>query len=370
MEKENQTTADDAAEQNGDFVKANPELNPRTQAMAEIAARSNADREREASETLPAVNEDGESGAPEQTLEQAGAEANAAAEAAEADEAPAPNATPGSSSAATAAPAAAPAQAPIDPNQDYEITVEGQKVKVKGSKIVERGFATLQKETAADYKLQLAGQALAEAEKIRASAQPTQPAQAALPAQGAPAQAQAAELGDAELAQLIQFGNPQQAAEAIKTLRARDSSLVTPQAMQQFMVRNIPQVVDAQLAFREAATFAKTEYGDLLTDPYLKELFFIKEDQFRRAGDKRPYKDLYKAIGDDIRTHFNRPAAAPTQQAPSMQQRTDAKAKAPAAPKLAATRLEGGAGTPKAATREEVIEGMRKSRGQTSLNRL
>lgn len=365
MEKENQTPADVAAEQNGDFVKANPELNPRTQAMAEIAARSNADRDREAAETLPATNEDGEPAAPEQTLEEAGAEANAAAEAAEAETVE-PSATPGSPPAKPAARA----QSAIDPNADYEITVEGQKVKVKGSKIVERGLATLQKETAADYKLQLAGQALAEAERIRASAQPAQPAQAALPAQGAPVQAQASDLGDAELAQLIQFGNPQQAAEAIKTLRARDSSLVTPEAMQQFMQRALPQVVDAQLAFREAATFARTEYGDLLTDPYLKELFFIKEDQLRKAGDKRSYKDLYKAIGDDLRTHFNRPAAAPTQQAPSMQERKDAKAKAPAAPKLAATRLEGGANAQKPKSREEIIEGMRQSRGQASLNRI
>jgi hypothetical protein len=366
-EKENQTSADAVAEEAGDFVKANPELNPRTQQMAEIAARSNAARIAESQETAPTVNESGEPTEPEQTLEEAGAEATAAAEAAETA---VETATEGSKPAAAAPAQSTPAQSPIDPNADYEITVEGQKIKVKGAKIVERGFAALQKESTADYRLQLASQALAEAERIRSTAQPAAQAPAALPVTGAPAQAQATALSDADLAQLIQFGNPQQAAEAVKALRARDSSTVTPEGMQQFIARTIPQMVDAQLAFKEGATFARTEYEDLLKDPYLKELFFLREDQARKAGDKRPYKELYKAIGDDIRTHFNRPAAAPTQPAPTMQQRTDAKAKAPAAPKLAAARLEGGAGAQKPQTREEIIEGMRQRRGQTSLNRI
>jgi len=243
-------------------------------------------------------------------------------------------------------------------------------MKVKGSQIIEHGKRALQKDAAADYRLQLATQTLEEAKRVAAQLKP----------QETPA-APVAIMDEASLAQMIQFGTPEQAAAAIKSLREQRPDTVTKDGLQQFLTTNLPAVVDAQLSFREAANYAKKEYGDLLADPYLSQLWYMKEDQMRKAGDVRPYGELYTAIGDDLRKHFNRPkpttglvpapvAAAPTQQAaPTLAQRQAAKSAAPAAPRLAAARMEGGAEAVKPKTREEIIEQMRKARGQDSLQR-
>lgn len=364
------------AESNHDLVllKPTPELNPRNRLMAEIAARSNAQADVDAAETVQSVDDDGNpvSAAPatpdpDQTVDEPtpGDPADGTPPVA------APEVTP--EVAVAAAPAPAPAQAApdgIDPNADYELVVDGKPMKVKGSQIVDAGRRALQKETTADYRLQLATQTLEEAKRIAAQLKPTPEAPAA-----------PAALDEASLAQMIQFGTPEQAAEAVKALRTQRPDTVTTQGLQQFLTTNLPAVVDAQLAFREAANHAKKEYGDLLADPYLSQLWYMKEDQMRKAGDVRAYGELYTAIGDDLRKHFNRPkpttglapapaAAAPTQPAaPTLAQRQAAKAAAPAAPRLAAARMEGGADAVKPKTREEIIEQMRKARGQDSLQR-
>lgn len=371
------------AETNHDLVllKPTPELNPRNKAMAEIAARSNAQADVDAAESVQSVDDDGNPVAaapavpdPDQTVDEPtpGDPADGTPPLAEPDVTPevasAPAAVP--AAAAPAIPAPQPAPDWIDPNADYELIVDGKPLKVKGAQIVDHGRRALQKETTADYRLQLATQTLEEAKRIAAQLKPAPEAPAA-----------PAALDEASLAQMIQFGTPEQAAEAVKALRTQRPDTVTKDGLQQFLTTNLPAVVDAQLAFREAANHAKKEYGDLLADPYLSQLWYMKEDQMRKAGDVRAYGELYTAIGDDLRKHFNRPkpttslvpapvAAAPTQQAaPTLAQRQAAKAAAPAAPRLAAARMEGGADVAKPKTREEIIEQMRKARGQDSLQR-
>lgn len=343
------------AEQKSDLVlKApTPELNPRNRVMAEIAARSNIQADENAKETADTVDDEGNEVDPPPTAEEPAA-------AAPQEDAPAAPVEP-----AAAAPAA---PAGVDPEAEYEIEIEGRATKVKGSQIIDAGRRTLQKETAADYRLQLATEALEQARR-----------QAAVPA-GPVAPAEPAPLNDLQLAELVQFGSKEQAAAAIAEIRRRDSSAVTTEGLQQFMSAQLPKLVDRQLEFREATRFVQDEYGDLLGDPYLKQMFFWKEDQMRKAGDTRGYIDLYKDIGEGLRKHFNRAKApgsapvAPTSNAapaaPTRDQRLAAKAAAPAAPKLASARLDGGAGLPKPKTREEIIEGMRRSRGQDSINRI
>lgn len=337
--------------------------NPRNIAMREIVKGYKERVDIEAQETFPVTDDDGNVVSPVK-------EPVAEPEPEQEEEPAAEEAAPAALETAAAPVVAAP-QDPkaIDPNLDYEVTVDGQKVKVKGSKIIDAGFRTFQKETAADYRLQLATSMLDEARKTAAQAQP--PAQAGAQPQ-APA-AGAVQIDDAQLAEAIQFGTKEQAAEALKLLRQKDPTTVNMEGLQQFMAQQLPGIVNGQLAFREAANFAKTEYGDLLADPYLKELFLMREDTLRKAGDQRPPAELYKAIGDDIRTHFNRPkAAAPTShpQPQSMAQRKEAKANAPAAPRLAAARLEAGADAAKPKTAQDIIAQMRVRRGQGQLNRI
>lgn len=357
MADANVETIETPAAPESPFTKADPKLNPRNQAFAEIAARANARQDANAAEPMPP--KDGE--APpvledetEISSEEAARQADAASEAIDKAAVP-PPATPSEPVAAAAS--ATPSAPPIDPNADYDITVDGKPLKVKGAKIIEAGFRTFQKETAADYRLQLATTMLEQARQTVAQAQPQKPA--------AP---QAPEVNDLQLAELIQFGTKEQAAEAVKLLRQQNPATVTQDGLRDFMMTQIPSIVNSQLMFQRAADFAKTEYGDLLSDPYLKDVFLMKEEQLRKAGDQRPPADLYKAIGEDLRKHFNRPKAPTAAPGNGMQARQDAKRAAPAAPKLASARLSGGE-PQRPKTREQIIDQMRQARGQSSLNR-
>ena len=126
------------------------------------------------------------------------------------------------------------------------------------------------------------------------------------------------------------------------------------------------------MAFEAAKSFASTEYGDLLTDPDLGTIFLQRENVARANGDQRSYTDLYKAIGDDLRTKFNRPkpgatvgtpVGQPSTQGRTMAEKQIAKAQAPAAPRLASARLDGDGTQPRAPTRSEIIDKQRRARG-------
>jgi hypothetical protein len=339
-------------------VAPTPELNPRNRAAAEIAARSNADSDAAARETAPTG--DGET----EPVEVAPLAAPPAAEP------PADETVPDAPAAAPAvvAPVQAPAEAlpGISAETEYDFVIDGVPTKIKGSQVIAR----VQKGEAADYRLNLASRLLEEAKRTVAPQQQ-------LPAEGVAQQQPASQpvaLDHAQLAHLIQFGTPEQAAEALKQINAQRPDVVTQEGLQKVLAQ-IPRVLDSQLAFRDGLNLAKTQYGDLLDDPDLRTLFFHKENEARKAGDKRTHVELYKEIGDGLRKRFNRPAptdaattTAPTATpaAPTIAQKQAAKVAAPAAPKLASVRLEGGAEKPPA-TREQILEGMRKGRGQQSL---
>ena len=318
-------------------VAATPELNPRNQILADIAARSNEESDQNAQETTDVMDEDGNitsSTKEEPVVEEQEEEKSEEPETV--DE--------------TATHPVVETATQFNPDQDYDIVVNGKPMKVKGSQIIERGKMALQKESAADQKLELASRLLQEVQT-----RTTQP----------PAQAVVVppSLTDEQLAEIIQYGTKEQAAQAIAELRKAGQSSETAQIM---MAKQLPQVVSDQLAFHEAAKFVQTEYGDLLTDPYLKQLFFMKENELRMTGDRRSYIELYKTIGEDLRTHFNKPKTTPAAQQPApktMEEKVAAKAAAPAAPKLASARMEG-KGEAKAPTREEIIAKMQLARGQ------
>ena len=326
------------------LVAPTPELNPRNETLRQIAERANSDADMTEKETVPETDEDGNPSEPI-TL------------AAPAEQEP-EHETPYAETATAEAPALASA---FNADQEYDLIVNGKPMKVKGSQIIERGKQAIQKEIAADRKLELASNLLAEVQGQVARMQP--------PQQGAaPAQAQGNNLTDEQLAEIIQYGTKEQAAQAIGMLRTSGQSM---EGMQQ-MAAKLPQVVRDQLDFHEAAKFVQSEYGDILEDPYLKQMFFMRENHLRQTGgedgrgDKRPYKELYKDIGEDLRSHFNRPKTTPSAIAAVPKTRDEkvaAKAAAPSAPKLASARLEA-AGEKKPPTREEIIERMKVSRGQ------
>jgi hypothetical protein len=176
---------------------------------------------------------------------------------------------------------------------------------------------------------------------------------------------------DAKLAHHIQFGTPEQAAEALKTLRSTQKA-VAPEQVLAFVARNIGPMVSAQVDFQQAVEMVKTEYPDLLGNDYLRRLFFAEENR-RRApknqggeGDTRKPSELYRSIGDDLRKAFGMKAPIPgkTPTAPmTLEEKKEAKEKAPVVPSPASVRLAPPA-TKKPATHEEIINKMRSARHQ------
>jgi hypothetical protein len=199
------------------------------------------------------------------------AEATAAAEAAAA----------GEQGDQQAAAAAAAARAASD-DQMVTLIVDGKEVTRPLSEVLDAGKRYLQKDMTADERLVEATRILKEAKELNTGK--TQPAVS-------PSEALPAEDDDAALARAIQLGSDEEARAAIAKLRKSGRTDDT----------SITSMIDARIEFREAAAWAQSEYKDLLNDPLLGGVFMQKETEARKSGDSRPYRDLYKDIGDGLR---------------------------------------------------------------------
>ena len=311
-------------------------INPRVLAEREIAKRAGERRDEEARERVAGM-----------------------------EPAPEPVATEATTDAVPATDAPATTEAPAPAEAEVDLIVNGKPIKVKASQVQEAGVRALQKDFAADQKLELATKLLEEA-KRRAEGQPPVPTGAQPAAHPASA---VQEKSDGELAELLQFGTKEQAATAIAEIRRRDAGAVTQDGLKEFIAKELPAAVSSHLAFHSAVTEAQSSYKDIFADPYLTSLFHMEEHKARQAGDARPHAELYKAIGDGIRTHFK--LQAPAAPGPTLAEKQATKAAMPSVPKLASTRIENTAPAPK--TREEAREGviakMQATRGQGKLNK-
>ncbi len=350
----NVNDAADTPEDDPEYRKPNPQDNPRNIALAEIAASAAKKHGVDAAETAPSIDDEGNI---------TPAPTPAAPEAEEAPVEAAPT-EPQAEVVAPAAPAEAPQPDAIDPAKMYKVKVDGQEMEVPGKAIIEAGYRTFQKETAADFRLKMASELLREAEaKARTATPPS--AVATQPV------AQVQEKSDADIANALQFGTPEQAAEAASILRGRGTQ--SQEDIQKFVQQTVRQTTKDELQFQDALKFVQSEYKDLLGNAHLKDLFFLRENQARAAGDKRPYADLYKAIGDDLRTAFKMttPSAsasgAPTPTG-TVAARQALKRETAPVPRTAASRLSEAAETGKVKTPAEIIAGMAAARGKATLN--
>lgn len=360
MAQEEQEPQQSGQQQDEEFVKANPALNPRNQVMAEIAKGVFKQHAVDAGETAPTVDD-------EHNVEGAvPAEQPAAAEEPPAEEAPAEE-----PAAAAETPAAEDGVDVIEPDAEYEVKVDGQPLRVPGHKLIEAGIRTFQKETAADYRLKQATEILQEAERRAQTMQQRPVEQPQAPAPREPT--------EADLAAAIQFGTPEQAAQAIALLKSRPT--VTEEQVTRLVDSRSRAAARDELQFNEALNFVKAEYGDLLSNDYLKRLFFVEESRYRTPkergglGDQRSYKEVYQEIGDSLRKAFNMPKQSTTAQ-PSHQPSTPGtaavrvarKAAAPSVPRTAASRLEQAEVASKAKTPTEIIAGIAAARGKNRLS--
>lgn len=160
-----------------------------------------------------------------------------------------------------------------------EIIVEGERRKVPLSQIVDAGKRTLQKESTADKRLE-------EATRIKRQAEE---ATKALQAPSADPQLN-------ELVQTIQYGTPEEAGQAL----AKAMEIATKQAMERNQAIPRPEdiltMVDQHLTVRDAFEKIKTEYKDVIDDPYLFNLAVSEDNALQQSGDPRhPYERMKDA---------------------------------------------------------------------------
>ena len=333
-----------------EYIKPDPLKNPRNIALAEIAATRAGKVEAEfaADNNVPSVDDDHNITPP-------------SAPAVAAEEPATPSAEPAPSSLEPAPAGAPPADPSLDPSAEYEVVVEGQKVKVSGKTIIDAGYRTLQKEAAADHRLALASRLLEEAEARSRATPPGAPEPSQAPSEGPT---------EAELAHMLQFGTPEQSAAAVRALRQGGQS---EERLNQMAEERARLAARDEFEFQRGKAYLGREHRDLMEKPALRRLFESEDARLLEAGDKRPYIERYGAIAEQLRKDFGlakpAPQAKPAEGAPkgTAQARQQAKAAAPSVPRTAAARLGEGDPAEKPKTNSDVIAAMAAARGKNRL---
>jgi hypothetical protein len=266
-------------------------------------------------------------------------------------------------------------------DDDYVVgKVDGKEVKYSKQELLEEGLRAKQKESAADARLEQATRLLKEAEQRAA-----QLGQFQSPPSGQDAGQQQdkqlpggpdAEVNFEDLAEAISYGSEDEKAQALKTLaeygRAQGAPQVNPD--------QIVALVEEKTAFNQAVEMINSDpeqggFNDIMSDPYLKNMFYMKEREANEkarleGGDDRSYKQLYMDIGNEIREWRDsmmgkKPTPTNTEGFDDIEKR---KKDMPTPIKGGGQRAvnEGGRDKPKTEEqkRREAIEGIRKARGQ------
>ncbi len=259
------------------------------------------------------------------------------------------------------------AEAPAVTEEEVEvIKVDGQEQKVPKSKIYEAGKRALQKETAADQRLEEATRLFKEAQALHTKLNTESPV--ASPEKKAP------QIDAESLADKLQYGNKTDAAEAIREIveaTGRSQQQVATQTQNlspEQLSSYVSQAVAERMAFQTAMDRFQQPpdqggYADLWNEPVLRDLVMKKEAELREKGDKRPYWEVFQEAGNSVRDWTKKlTGSTPTGGADFTQKREQ---------KRTITVVEGAGAkaasqkeTPKPLTPQEVIAEMRKARGQ------
>jgi hypothetical protein len=218
----------------------------------------------------------------------------------------------------------APTEDPVE-----KLKIDGEEREVPQSKVLEEGRRAMQKELAADKRLEEAALLKKQYEELlaRANQQFTPPPPV-----------------EEDLTEAIQNAafDPEAARKLAQAIRGRDAA--TPDVM---------QLVREEIQNQHMLDRFKTEFKDIVEDERALTLAASMEAQKRQAGDKRPLYDIWSEVGNDIRTW---------KAGLSGQTKQEAKAKLQDI-NVASARIEQ-KDTPRPPTMSEVIDRLAKSRGQ------
>jgi hypothetical protein len=163
----------------------------------------------------------------------------------------------------------------VVPEKKYKVKVNGQDREFTEAELIERAS----KSEAADQKFQEAARLKREADEKLSQLPKKDVAEPKV------------EEDDLALARALQMGSEEEAAKVIKRLKDR------PTLSEGDVVRKI----DERLTFQSSVERFKSEYPELFSDPYLSKLVAIRDEELVKEGDKRPYYDRYKSIGEEMK---------------------------------------------------------------------
>ena len=221
--------------------------------------------------------------------------------------------------------------------ETVKIKVDGEEREVPRDKIYDAGIRAMQKESTADKRLEEATRLLREVETKYAKPQ----------AQSDPSP----QWDDQTVAYALEHGNEEQKAYAVSLLRGRDNT--TPDQIVQDTTRRVLDTVD----FQESSRKFLSDFSDIAVDPYLMQLAASAEANARSNGDTRPRSELYTSIGNDLRKWKGGVSAQDSLNAKREQKSNIVNLPSASMKKTAPE-------TTKLKTTADIIEDMRKKRGQ------
>lgn len=221
------------------------------------------------------------------------------------------------------------------------VRVDGNDMQVPKSQILDFGVRAYQKETVADKRLEEAVRIKREAEEYAAQVKASTD--------------QVLMADDIDLARRIREGSEEEAAEAIKILKGREQA--TPEQIAHVVETRVRNQVNLERDFE----WFKTEFKDIVGDPHLKALADAEDARMIAAGDTRPDRERWAEAGKVVRDKLTEWRGGVAQPAISEEKREKKKTITNI---QAANIRKPPAETSKPKTQADIIEEMRKRRGQ------
>ena len=166
-------------------------------------------------------------------------------------------------------------------DKKYRLKVNGREKEVTEQELI----ALAQKVEAADEYLRQAKEAAERFDRMQINP----PASAV----AEPSKPDVQEPDDVALARALQMGTEEEAAQVIKRLR---TSIQPDEVIQKAAAEALNR-----MTFQSAFDNFKKEYKEIADDPNLMTLAIAKDQQLIQSGDRRPYAERFKSIGEDLR---------------------------------------------------------------------